>query len=375
MKRVLGMMRKEFLQIRSDKRLFPLIIIAPIIQIILLGYATTIDVNNIPMVVQDDDRSHQSRLLADKFRSTGYFNIIGYVQNEGEGLGSLDRGKARIYFHIPSGFSARIRRGDQVTVQAIADGTDANTARISLNYATQIILSFSKDIVVEQSGQQSQVRTIPAVIPEPRVRFNQDLRSANFMIPGVMALILMIVTGAFASIAIVREKEIGTMEQLLVTPLRPYEFILGKLIPFTIIGFIDVILVISVSVIWFDIPLQGSIWLLFAFCGLFVITTLGFGLFASTVAHTQQQALLTSMFMIFFPSIMLSGFTFPIDNMPVIIQYVSYLIPVRYVLEAIRGIFLRGVGLETLYPQAIALIALGTLIMVLSIMRFRKTLG
>ena len=217
--------------------------------------------------------------------------------------------------------------------------------------------------------------TVPKVTPAMRVWFNPDLRSANYMVPGVVALILMIVTTTFAAVAIVREKEAGTIEQILVTPIKSHEFILGKLLPFVVIGFADVLIVLGVAVNWFDIPLKGSVLLLFALCALFILTTLGLGLFVSTISKTQQQAMMTAQFFIFFPFIFLSGFTFPIENMPTIVQGISYLIPLRYFIEIIRGLFLKGVGLEALWPQTVALLVFGITILSLSVMRFQKRLS
>jgi ABC-2 type transport system permease protein len=217
---------------------------------------------------------------------------------------------------------------------------------------------------------------LPAqVLAQTRVWYNPDLRSANFMVPGVVAMVLMIVTTTFAAAAIVREKEIGTMEQLMVTPIKPHELIIGKLLPFIIIGAIDVGLVLGVAVVWFSIPLKGSVLLLYGLSGLFILTTLGLGLFVSTISNTQQQALMTAQFFIFFPFIFLSGFTFPIANMPLAIQVLTYFVPLRYFLEIIRGLFLKGVGIETLWPQAVTLLAFGVIILSLAVMRFQKRLG
>jgi ABC-2 type transport system permease protein len=215
---------------------------------------------------------------------------------------------------------------------------------------------------------------IARIVPEPRIWFNPDLRSSNFMVPGVVALVLLIITMTLTSLGIVKEKEIGTLEQLMVTPIRPYQLIIGKLIPFTAIGFFDVLIVLGVARFWFEVPLVGSLWLLFGLSALFILTTLGLGLFISTIARSQQQAMLIAQFFFLMPFMFLSGFAFPIANMPRIIQYATYVIPLRYFLDIVRGIFLKGAGLNELWPQALALTVLGVVIFTLSVLRFRKTL-
>jgi ABC-2 type transport system permease protein len=244
---------------------------------------------------------------------------------------------------------------------------------VLLGYATQIVAAYSQGVTAKIQ-QVLKGRRIARIIPEPRIWFNPDLRSSHFMVPGVVALVLMIITMTLTSLGIVKEKEIGTLEQLMVTPIRPDQLILGKLVPFTIIAFLDVVIVLAIARYWFEVPLVGSVTLLFALSGLFILTTLGLGLFISTIARSQQQAMLIAQFFFFMPFMFLSGFAFPIANMPVIIQYVTYLIPLRYLLDIVRGILLKGAGLEALWPQAAALLGIGLVIFSLSILRFRKTL-
>ncbi|MBI2618955.1 MAG: ABC transporter permease [Ignavibacteriales bacterium] len=368
------LMVKEFLQIRQDRRMLPLILLAPIIQVILLGYAATVDVNNIPMVVYDADRSVESRAYLERFTNSGYFTIVGFVDRPSEMDKYLDETRAILAMNIPARFGRNVGSGRSVAVQLLADGADANTASISLNYAAQITAGYAQSLIADQLVRIQGV-SIPRVTSVSRVWFNPDLRSANYMIPGVVALILMIITTTFSSAAIVREKEAGTIEQILVTPIKPHQFILGKLLPFILIGFLDVVLVLGVAIIWFDIPLKGSVPLLFGLCGLFILTTLGLGLFVSTISRTQQQAMMTAQFFIFFPFLFLSGFTFPIENMPPIIQALTYGIPLRYFITIVRGLFLKGVGLETLWPQALALLGFGVIILSLAVARFQKRLG
>ena len=366
---------KEFLQLRADKRMLPIMIVAPILQVILLGYAATVDVKNIALVVCDFDNSRESREYLTRFTNTGYFSVVDYVEKQDDIDSYLDRSEAILGIVIPKNFGRELQAGFQTHVQLIADGADANTANISMGYAAQITAGYAQRIALERFARAGGLRMPAQVVPETRVWYNPDLRSANYMVPGVVALVLLIVTATFAAAAIVREKEIGTMEQLLVTPIKPHELIIGKLLPFIIIGAVDVGLVLGVSVLWFSIPLKGSVLLLYGLSGLFILTTLGIGLFVSTISQTQQQALMTAQFFVFFPMIFLSGFTFPIANMPKVIQVLTYFVPLRYFLEIIRGLFLKGVGIETLWPQALVLLVFGIVVLSLAVNRFQKRLG
>lgn len=375
MKTIRQIIIKEFLQLRADKRMLPIMIIAPILQVILLGYAATVDVKNISLVVCDLDNTRESREYLTRYTNTGYFTVVEYLDKPEEIDDYLDRSKAIMGVVIPKNFGRKIQSGTPTQVQLIADGADANTANISIGYASQITAGYAQSILLERTTRAGGLRLPAQVLAQTRVWYNPDLRSANFMVPGVVAMVLMIVTTTFAAAAIVREKEIGTMEQLMVTPIKPHELIIGKLLPFIIIGAVDVGLVLGVAVLWFSIPLKGSVLLLYGLSGLFILTTLGLGLFVSTISNTQQQALMTAQFFIFFPFIFLSGFTFPIANMPQAIQVLTYFVPLRYFLEIIRGLFLKGVGIETLWPQAVTLLGFGIVILSLAVMRFQKRLG
>jgi ABC-2 type transport system permease protein len=370
---IFEIMRKEFYQVRQDKRMMGVSLAAPILQVILLGYAATTDIKNSSMVVCDMDRTEESREFIRGFTNSGYFIDRAHVDTPDEADVSIERAKANIAIVIAKDFGRDIQALRPADVQIILDGADANTANILLGYATQIVASYSQSVmgryVVVHSGPR-----IARILPEPRIWFNPDLKSSNFMVPGVVALVLMIITMTLTSLGVVKEKEIGTLEQLMVTPIRPYELILGKLIPFTIIGFLDVLVVLAIAHYWFEVPLLGSLPLLFALSGLFILTTLGLGLFISTIAKSQQQAMLIAQFFFFMPFIYLSGFTFPIANMPKVIQVVTYVIPLRYFLEIVRGIFLKGTGIRELWPQTLALALIGVGVLSLSVMRFRKTL-
>ena len=365
--------KKEFYQVRQDRRMLGISIAAPILQVLLLGYAATTDIRYSNMVICDEDRTEESRALIRRFTTSGYF-IQQYNVSVPDAIDKyLENGRASIALLIPREFGRKVLARTTVQVQVILDGADANSANVLLSYATQIINSHSQALqagVLPVFGR----RSVGIVAPEPRVWFNPDLLSSHFMVPGVVALVLMIITMMLTSLGIVKEKEIGTLEQLMVTPIKPYQLIIGKLIPFAAIGFLDVLAVLAIARYWFHVPLVGSLLLLFALSGLFILTTLGIGLWISTIAKTQQQAMLIAQFFFFMPFMYLSGFAFPIANMPKVIQYCTYAIPLRYFLEIVRGIFLKGAGLRELWSQALALLIIGVTILTLSVLRFSKKL-
>jgi ABC-2 type transport system permease protein len=374
MKTILHIIKKEFLQIRRDKRMLALSILAPVIQLILLGYAATTDIKEIPMLLVNQDKSSTSREFVDQFVNSGYFIIKENVDSPKLIDHFIDDGEVWVALVIPSDFSKNILNNKTATLQVIADGSDANSANISIGYITQIIGRYSQSIIANISKYVSPTNIPGKVNPQIRVWYNPELKSRNFMVPAVLAMVLMIITMTLTSLAIVKERENGTFEQLIVTPIKPYQLILGKLLPFTIIGALDTALVIIVAYGWFGVPLRGNILLLFGLSGLFVLTTLGLGLFVSTVSKTQQQAMMTAQFFFFMPFIFFSGFTFPIENMPVIIQYATYLIPLKYYIVIVRGIFLKGIGIAELWQQALILLLFGVAILSLSVLRFRKRL-
>ena len=371
---VIEIVKKEFHQIRQDKRMLLLSFMAPLLQVLLLGYSATTDIKYSTMVVCDMDKTAASREFIERFTTSGYF-VHGYSVDVPGGIDCfIEHGKAAVALVIPPQFAAMVAARRTVPVQMIFDGTDANSANIVLGYATQIAAQYSQSIV-QQTSMRQPVRTTGRIVPDLRIWFNPDLKSSNYMVPGVVAFVLMIITMTLTSLGLVKERELGTLEQLMVTPIKPYQLIIGKLIPFVIIGFIDVVGVLAIARFWFGVPMHGNLLVLFFLSGLFILTTLGLGLFISTIARTQQQAMLIAQFFFLMPFIFLSGFTFPIANMPVIIQYVTYLIPLRYFLEIVRGIFLKGSGLAELWPQAVALLSFGIIILSLSVMRFEKKLG
>lgn len=356
--------------------MFGISFIAPVFQLIILGYAATLDVRNLPTVVCDQDRSSTSRELVRAFASSGYFNIVDYRTTPNEVDKVIDDGRASIAIVIPYDFGHRMSSGESTPLQIIADGSESNSAGIGMSYASMIVSRYSENIVIHSLERRGLGSAIPGrVNAEVRVWYNPELRSRNFMVPSVLALLLMVMTMILTSLAIVKEKETGKMEQLVVTPIKPYQLMVGKLAPFLVIGIVDVILVVLFTNIVFDLPVKGSFWLLLGLCIIFLMTTLGLGLFVSTISRTQQQAMLTAIFFFMLPMIFFSGFVFPISNMPAMIQYVTYIIPLRYFFVIVRGLFLKGVGLDILWPQAAALLAFGSVILTLSVLRFKKRLA
>jgi ABC-2 type transport system permease protein len=376
MQRLRFLVWKEFLELRLNPRLFGIVVIAPVLQLTMLGYAATTDVRNVPIVVADGDRTPESRELIARFAGSPNFVIAGAVTTVSEIEPFLERGDAWMALAIPNGYAREIDSRRPVRVQVVADGTDSNSTTVALGYATSVIGGYAQDLVVSQAaapgGAAGGVPRPAPIDAQIRVWFNPQLESRFFMIPGVLALILLVVSANLASMAIVREKELGTLEQLNVTPLSRWELIVGKLLPYGLIALIDVLLVVAVAVFWFEVPLRGSFVLLFAMSLVYVLCTLALGLFISTISHTQQQAMMTATFFFLTPMIYLSGFIFPIENMPAVIQPFTYLIPLRYYLVIVRGIFLKGIGLEVLWPQALALAAWGSGMLTLAVLRSRK---
>jgi ABC-2 type transport system permease protein len=371
--RILALIRKEFIELRRSPQLLRIVIVAPVVQLTVLSYAATTDVRNVPMVVVDGDRSPASRRLIERFVASPYFDVVREHAHPGAIEAELSAGRAWLALVVPPGFGADLARpvsGDRPAgpaVQVIADGTDSNSSGVALAYVQGLVSEFNASL--DPAG----VEAGSAIDGRVRVWFNADLESRYFMVPGVLALLLMLVTANLASMAIVRERETGTLDQLNVTPIGRIELILGKLLPYAFVGCLDVLLVVAVAVFWFEVPLRGSLALLFAACLIYLLCTLGLGLFVSTVSATQQQAMMTSTFFFLIPMVYLSGFIFPIENMPQAVQWLTTVIPLRYFLVIVRGIFLKGVGLDVLWPQFMALAAWGVAVLALAAARSRKT--
>jgi ABC-2 type transport system permease protein len=373
MRRVAFLVWKELIELKEDPRLFGIVVLAPIIQLLLLGYAATTDVRNVPVVIADGDRSSASRDLIARFSASPNFSIAAIVTSPTEVDPYLVKGTAWMALSIPPGFGERLMRREPQALQIVADGSDASSINIALGYANNLLAGYGLELARE-AGRAGEAGGAGPDAIEARVRvwFNPRLESRDFMLPGILALLLLAITTNLSSMGIVREREVGTLEQLNVTPLRRWELIVGKLLPYALVGMIDVCLVLTVAVFWFQVPLRGSVTLLFALTAVYLLSTLGLGLFISTISSTQQQAMMTSMFFFLMPMIYLSGFIFPIENMPAAIQPLTYLFPLRYFLVILRSIFLKGVGLETLWPQALALTLWGVGILSLAIARSSK---
>ena len=376
MRRLRFLVRKEFQELRRNPRMFPLIFLAPVGQLLILGYAATTDIRNVPLAVVDADRSPESRQLIGRFEGSPYFSIAHVTSDDGDVRRDIETRRAWMVLSIPPQYGNAVESGRPVALQIVADGSDSNSATLGLAYATAL--------VADKAMELARARPLPAAAGVPgmgaleariRVWYNPQMLSMHFMVPGVLALLLMVITVVLASMSIVREKEFGTLEQLNVTPLRRWEMIVGKLLPYGLIGVIDVFLVVAVAVLWFEIPLRGSFPLLLGLSLVYLLCTLGLGLFVSSVARTQQQAMMTAVFFFMMPMIYLSGFIFPIENMPAVIQPLTYLIPLRYYLIIVRGIFLKGVGLEVFWRDALMMLAWGVTVLVLATARSRKTLA
>ncbi|MEP7117970.1 MAG: ABC transporter permease [Acidobacteriota bacterium] len=373
LRRLGHLVRKELIELKADPRLFGIVILAPILQLVVLGYAATTDVKDIPLLVVDGDRSAVSRQLIARFDVSANFYIVDVVTGGSSVERRLEDGSAWMALTIPAGFGQRLSAGLPDTVQVIADGTDSNSTGVALGYARSVVAAFSAE-KTRALNPALAARAAP-IEADIRVWFNPRLESRDFMVPGIVALLLLVVTTNLSAMAIVREREVGTLEQLNVTPLARWELIVGKLLPYALIGMFDVVLVTLVAVYWFEVPFLGSFPLLFACSMIYLLSTLGLGLFVSTISQTQQQASMTATFFFLTPMIYLSGFTFPIENMPGWIQWVTYLIPLRYFLVIVRGIFLKGVGVVVLWPQIAALLACGLVLIALATLRSSKRLA
>ncbi len=373
MKILLRIIKKEFLQFIRDPKMFRIVLIAPVVQLVLLGYAANLEVKVIHTAVYNQSKGTTSRNLLRELKATGYFHLDYYVNNYKELQKLIDRGNVVLGLVFDKDFDSNIGASRKASIQAVFDASDGNTATISAGYLQAAIQKFNRKIsLITLSKKGKEVRFPANIEPITRVWFNPELKTRIFMVPGIMSLLLMIITITLTSLAIVKEKEIGTFDQLIVTPIKPYQLILGKFIPFVAVGLIVIVIVLTAMAVVFNISVKGSLLFLFASSLIFVLSTLGLGLFISTVTKTQQQAMMIATFGVMMPMIYLSGFAFPIVNMPVSIQYITYLIPLRYFIEIIRGVILKGLGLADLWTQFVILIFFGILILFLSSLRFKK---
>jgi ABC-2 type transport system permease protein len=373
--RLKAMLTKEFIQVLRDPRMRFVVFVIPVVQTVIFGYAVNTDVRDVSTAIYDLDNSSQSREVADRFIKSGYFNLHERVYDEARARELIDRGEVKAVLRMNHGFGEDLAGGRGAALQMILDGTDSNTAGIALNYAARIVASYSAKLQLD-SASRAAGRQLPfrGVELSSRAWYNENLESRNFFVPAVITNIVFIITMLLSSMAVVREKEIGTIEQVIVTPIGKGEFILGKTVPFVLIGFINVAVISLVAVFWFDVPLRGSLLLLFGSTALFLMSSLGIGLLISTVSRTQQQAMMSAFFVIF-PAMLLSGFAFPIESMPPAVQWITYLNPMRFFLVIIRAIFQKGVGIDILWPQLLALVIIGVTILSTAILRFKKTLS
>lgn len=375
--RIWEIIRKEYIQTFRDPRSWGLLFVPPLLQLLLFGYAVNLDVENARTAWMDMDRTPESREFLSELQGSHYFRVVATPAGENEVRNLMDRGEVQAVVRILPGFAHDIKRGKSAEIQILVDGTNSNTAAIVSSYAAQVVAGYSSKLLASRQNARYTGTPIPSVIPvltaQSRVWFNPDLRSRVYFVPGVIVNIIALVTIMLTAMSVVREKEIGTMEQLMVTPVRSFEVIIGKLLPFAIVGIIEVAIVVIAALLIFHIPIHGSIPLLFGCSSLFLLSTLGVGLFISTISQTQQQAMMASFFF-FMPAMLLSGFAFPIRNMPAIVQYLTYLNPLRYFMKIVRGLFLKGVGIEFLWPSMAALLIFGSAILLLSALRFHKKL-
>jgi ABC-2 type transport system permease protein len=370
-KRLWAITHKEALHIIRDRRTLAIIFLMPIVELVLLGYAATTDIEYLPIAVLDWDNTAQSRGLAEAYRASGYFNITRWAENEEQLAVWIEGGQVRAGLVIPAGFGRDLLKTGQAEAAFIIDGSDPAVATTAYQAALGVGQAQSVKLIETRLGMSAE--SAPGIDVRPRVWYNPEMKSNNFMIPGIIGIVLQFLTTLFTSMAIVREREQNTLEQLLVTPIRSFELILGKIMPYVIVAFLIVLEVLAIGVWWFGVPIRGSVPLLLALCALFLLTALGFGILISAVSKTQQEAMFLT-FLTAFPSIFLGGFFFPIEAMPWWLQAISYLIPLRYLLVIIRGIVLKGVGLPAIWEPVLLLGILGPVVLALASVRFAKRL-
>jgi ABC-2 type transport system permease protein len=373
--RILPVLKKEFLHIIRDTRSLVIALLAPVILLVLYAYAVTFDIRMIDLGVVDYDRSALSRGLIGKFTSSGYFEVLKSAENDMHScVEALRLNKIKLILAVPVNYSSDLKMNRQVTVQMVGDGSDSNTVSIGIGYAGAIIAQESQNILLaEVKSRGFNPKSIPMVEPVPRVWYNPELKSVNYVVPGLCAIIMMIISALLTSLTIVREKERNTFEQLVSTPIKPLELMIGKIAPYIILCLIDVAVIVTVGILWFKVPFKGNYLTLFVFSVLFLFCALGMGLLISAAAPTQQIAVMGTAFGTLLPSILLSGFVFPIASMPVIIQAISYVVPARYFMTALRTIFLKAdTGIMTLWGEGLFLFAFGSVFIAAAAGRFRK---
>ena len=372
--RIASIVRKEFIQIGRDPRTLAIVLAMPAMQLLLFGYAINTVVDHLPTIVFDESRDANSRAFAMAFHNSGYFDLVGHAISRHEAMGAVDAGHAKVALMIPPDFGNQLLRGQRALAQLVVDGSDPNTTQAALFAAGVIAQAHATEVVADVAARAGRAEAVSGIELRPIVLYNPGMLSANFMIPGLIGLILQFQTLILTAFAIVRERERGTLEQLVVTPIRSWELMLGKILPYTVTAFAAVGVALAVGRFWFGVEIAGSLPLLIALSILFLLSSLGIGLLISTVSQTQTQAMQVAIF-VMLPSVLLSGFMFPRESMPLIIQQLSLLIPLTYFLQILRGVILKGVGTEVLWPNVVPLAIFGLVVFALSANRFRKRLG
>jgi len=376
-KRIKAVFMKEFLQIRRDPRSFAIALLAPVVLLVLYGYAVTFDIRQIDMAVVDNDRTVESRELITKFSSLGYFAVDKKSLNDEEkAVEAMRVNRVKVVLIVPKGFSDDIKRNRNTDVQLLCDGSDANTISVAIGYSNAIVMSYYRKIMLHKVKMRGlNPKRIPSVSAEPRVWYNPEMKSTHFIVPGLIAILMMLIAGTLTSLTIVRERERGTFEQLISTPVKPLELMIGKLAPYVAIGFIDVLIVVLVGTLWFQVPFRGNFGVFVIFSAFFIFAAMGMGMLISSVAPNQTVAVIGTIMATMLPSILLSGFVFPVNSMPKVIQAISYIVPARYYLKALRALFLKpGADFALLWQEGLFLMFFGMLFLILSAKRFKKTL-
>ena len=372
MQKILFLIRKEFIQVFRDRAMIFIIFLMPLIQVLLLGSAVSTDIKHTKTIICDLDCTPSSRELIQRFQHTKYFDIQFIETNQKNISTYIDQGKATIAIVIPTRFEKDLKRQQFPKVQILVDGQDSNSSLIAMGYANRIVQAFSLEKLQASLVRNPEIfRQIHLVEPETRIWYNPDLETKNYMIPGIVVILLTAVTTLLTALGLVKEKEIGTLEQLMVTPIKSYQLMIGKTVPFAILGLIEITFAIALAKLWYQIPIRGNLFLFFSFALIFMFTTLGVGMFVSTISKTQQQALFLAWFFMVF-AILMSGFMFPIENMPKIMQYLTYINPVRYFITIVRELFLKGSGLSYLWLQGLIMTIFSIGIITFSAIRFQK---
>lgn len=373
--RIMPLLVKELLQLRRDRYAIIRLVVLALVQLLMFGYAATFEVHRVSTALLDRDQSQESRELLSRFTASGRFEVTAVARDAAELAGLIDSGRVTVAVQIHPGFAERLRKGDTAPVQVIVDSTNSNTALVALGYVNRIVNAFAQDYGTDRLARTApaRLRLVPRVELAARPWYNPNLDSRWFFVPGVIGSLMLVITVNLTSFAVVREREIGTLEQIMVTPIRPVEFILGKTLPSFLVGLGEMTLITLVGTLWFRVPFRGNPLILLLGSSLFLASTLGMGLLISTVCKTQQQAFASSFFVLM-PAFVLSGFSFPIASMPPVLQWITYAIPLRYFLVVLRSTFLKGVGLDVLWPQMLAMAVIGGTMVTVSVLRFRKSL-